>query len=375
LKKSINSKNKHLEDIINDYNIVETSQCWLCDGLIGEIETFTEILSRKLNDFEFDNFLVGSKVDDELLAREESFWTSVGLAHPESIKAELNREIGKLLNTKLGKPTEFSKPDIVAVIDTRFNVGQVFPTPIFIYGRYLKLKRGIPQTKWYCRKCRGRGCPRCNGTGKMYETSVEELIAEPALEMTGASEFALHGMGREDIDALMLGSGRPFALELTHPKKRKINLNDLAQEINQKHTGKVEVKGLRESAREEMIAIKSGKYDKTYSCKIQAEKVVPNEKLKMVVNTFIERVITQRTPIRVAHRRADKYRKKLVSNCRLNSHKGNEFVLEITGESGIYIKELIHGDSARTQPNLSDELGVKCEVLELDVIKIHDDDK
>jgi tRNA pseudouridine synthase 10 len=52
---------------------------------------------------------------------------------------------------------------------------------------------------------------------------------------------------------------------------------------------------------------------------------------------------------------------------------GREFILEITGESGLYIKELIHGDDSRTQPNLSNELGIGCSVLELDVIKIHDE--
>jgi tRNA pseudouridine synthase 10 len=124
-----------------------------------------------------------------------------------------------------------------------------------------------------------------------------------------------------------------------------------------------------------MIAVKMGKYYKTYRVKIRSENTVANEKLKKVVNTFVERVITQRTPIRVAHRRADKFRSKKVANISIYSQKGQEIVLEIKGESGIYIKELIHGDSGRTSPNLSDELGTSCEVIELDVIKIHDDEE
>ncbi|UCH89159.1 MAG: tRNA pseudouridine(54/55) synthase Pus10, partial [Thermoplasmata archaeon] len=352
---------------------VEPEACWLCEGLMAEVKNFASILEKQLEGFEFDNFLVGSKVDSELLAREESLWLSAGLAYPESIKAELNREVGKILNTTLGKPTEFSNPEIVAMIDTRFDVGSVIPSPIFIYGRYLKYSRGLPQTKWFCRKCRGRGCEHCNNTGKMYETSVEELIAAPAVLVTEAEDFALHGMGREDIDVLMLGSGRPFVLELTKPKKRRIDFDSLAKSINTKNRGKIEVNGLRKSSRKEMIAIKSSKSKKTYRCRILAKKPIPNEKLKMVVNTFVERVITQRTPIRVSHRRPDKYRKRTVVNCEIVSQNGQEFILDITGESGLYIKELIHGDSARTQPNLSAELGIDCDVIELDVIKIHDD--
>jgi tRNA pseudouridine synthase 10 len=351
----------------------EPGGCWLCEGLMSELESFAEILYRQLKDYDFDNFLVGSKIDSELLAREESLWLSAGLSKPESIKAEINREVGKILNSKLGKPTEFSNPDIVALIDTRFNSSTITPSPLFVYGRYQKLARGIPQTKWFCRKCRGKGCKSCDNTGKMYETSVEELIAAPLVESSKAGDFALHGMGREDIDVMMLGNGRPFIMELSRPVFRRLALTDLESEINARNTDKISVENLRISNREEMIAVKSAKIHKTYRCQILAESAISNEKLKMVVNTFVERVITQKTPIRVLHRRADKYRKRLVLDCTIESHNAREFVLDITGESGIYIKELIHGDENRTQPNLSSELEIPCKVLELDVIRIHDE--
>lgn len=348
--------------------------CWLCEGITGEIHDFAKILLKGLEGYEYDNFLVGSKIDEALMAREELLWVDAGVFYPEPIKAELNREIGKILNKEIGKPTEFLNPDIVAKIDTRFNVAEILPSPIFIYGRYRKLQRGLPQTRWYCRSCRGSGCEKCNGTGKMYPTSVEELIAEPAASLTDAEAFFLHGMGREDIDVLMLGNGRPFVLELSRPKKRTLNLDELGNRINEQNTGIIEVMGLRPSTRIEMTAVKMSSSFKSYRCHIIGESTIPNEKLKMVVNTFVERVITQKTPIRVAHRRADKTRNKLVADCKIGSINGLEFTLDIKAESGLYIKELVHGDSGRTQPNLSAELGIKCEVKELDVIEIHDDD-
>jgi tRNA pseudouridine synthase 10 len=48
--------------------------------------------------------------------------------------------------------------------------------------------------------------------------------------------------------------------------------------------------------------------------------------------------------------------------------------IQITGESGIYIKELITGDSGRTNPSFSELLGTECTVHELDVVKINDDE-
>jgi tRNA pseudouridine synthase 10 len=355
-------------------SIVEPGDCWLCEGLMGEIIDFAKILEKDLSGYEFDNLLVGSKVDSELMAREDALWNTISQASPESIKVELNREIGKILNELLQKPTEFSAPDIVAVIDTRFNVSDISPSPLFFFGRYLKLKRGIPQTKWHCKKCRGKGCEHCSGTGKMYETSVEELIAAPAVATTAASDFALHGMGREDIDVLMLGTGRPFVLELSRPKQRKPDLERLTSKINEKNPEVIEVRELRPSTRKEMISIKMAKTYKTYRCRIVSESPVVNENLKKVVNRFVGKVISQKTPIRVKHRRADKLRKRTVANIYIESHTDRELTLDIKAESGLYIKELIHGDDGRTQPNLSDELNTKCEVKELDVLKVHDDE-
>ena len=48
----------------------------------------------------------------------------------------------------------------------------------------------------------------------MYPTSVEEVLAAEVMKESGGSDHALHGMGREDVDARMLGRGRPFILEI-----------------------------------------------------------------------------------------------------------------------------------------------------------------
>jgi tRNA pseudouridine synthase 10 len=39
----------------------------------------------------------------------------------------------------------------------------------------------------------------------------------------------------------------------------------------------------------------------------------------------------------------------------------------VKAEAGTYIKELIHGDDGRTQPNIADILGCEAECLELDI--------
>lgn len=81
--------------------------------------------------------------------------------------------------------------------------------------------------------------------------------------------------------------------------------------------------------------------------------------------------ILQKTPLRVVHRRADKFRKRSVKKISWKLLSRKKLQLKIRGESGLYIKELITGDEGRTKPNASDLLENKVKKISLDVIKIH----
>lgn len=88
--------------------------------------------------------------------------------------------------------------------------------------------------------------------------------------------------------------------------------------------------------------------------------------------------LAQRTPDRVAHRRADLIRRRdvvtvgepLIENLDDGS---TEVEVTLRCESGTYVKETIHGDNGRTQPSVASLLKAKCEVLWLDVGDIHAD--
>lgn len=344
--------------------------CWLCEGLTGETDHFVDLISDALKEYEFDTFLIGSKIDEDIVEREKELWDFISSEDFEPIKMEINREVGKILEEKLGKTVDFEKPDITVIVDTAFDVVNLQIRPLFIYGRYKKFERGIPQTKWPCRICRGKGCSSCNYTGKMYETSVEELISKKALKRTKGNDESFHGCGREDIDALMLGSGRPFVLEIKNPKKRTIDLAILTSEINSYTKDRVEISNLRFSDRKEIARIKNAEFQKTYYIVIEGEKPIKKEKLKEVAQILQGKTIKQLTPTRVAHRRANKIRERQIYNCELESVEGSIARLTIETQSGTYIKELVSGDSGRTTPNISEMIGIPCKVKELDVIEI-----
>ena len=181
---------------------------------------------------------MGSKVDSEVIKKDEELNQSLEV-EVESIKREINRELGKILEERLNTEVDFDNPQIVINADFRQEEPKIRIqiNPLFLEGRYRKLIRGIPQTKWPCRKCRGKGCEGCNFTGKMYLETVEELISEPAHKMSHSKESKFHGAGREDIDVRMLGTGRPFVLEIKEPHRRVLDLDILQKEINETNAG------------------------------------------------------------------------------------------------------------------------------------------
>ena len=92
-----------------------------------------------------------------------------------------------------------NSPDIVAIIDTRYNTVDLEVKSLFIEGNYNKYDRTVPQTRWPCSSCKGLGCNKCNNTGQLYPDSVQSLVAHPFLIASDSSEDLFHGMGREDI--------------------------------------------------------------------------------------------------------------------------------------------------------------------------------
>lgn len=350
----------------------EAPECWVCKNLFDEIENFSDLVVNELQKYSYNTFLVGSKIDADIVDREERLWGELGNLQYEPIKAEINREVGKLVEAKVKKEVNFERPDIVAVIDTRFDNVALQISSLYIYGRYKKFERGIPQTRWDCKACMGKGCKRCNNTGKMYETSVEEIIAHEVMKVTKGAEHSFHGMGREDIDARMLGNGRPFVLEIKIPIRRQVDLENLQKHINEYAKSRVEVSDLRRSSKNEVVSLKDAKVFKSYDVEVEFPQAMDYGKLKEVVRAFKNKTIQQATPKRVLHRRADKIRTRTVKDMGIEIIDEKSARFKITGESGIYIKELIHGDEGRTIPSIADYLNIAIVIKNLDVIYIHD---
>lgn len=350
----------------------DDADCVICGNIFDRIndELFDKIYNKIEHlGVEFDTFLVGTSLDKAIKQKDDEISDSLDVV-VEPIKKELNRIIGSEIENNSNKEVSFEKQDIVINVDIRKKTKvRLQINPLFIEGKYNKYLRGIPQTKWPCTKCKGRGCDECNGTGKQYPESVEELLSERILEVTRGYEAKFHGAGREDIDVLMLGSGRPFVLEIKEPKIRKINLKELEEEINKSAKGKTAYHGLKfvERNRKAEIKVSSPDTYKVYKALVKCDEPYDKSKLK-----DLEKLdeINQQTPIRVLRRRADKVRIKHVKELKSEVIDDYTFEIIIKTEGGLYIKELISGDEGRSKPNVSEILGVNAVCDQLDVIEV-----
>ncbi|MBS3054891.1 MAG: tRNA pseudouridine(54/55) synthase Pus10 [Candidatus Aenigmarchaeota archaeon] len=340
-------------------------KCKVCKNFFPEkIDDVAEETVKKLEGIEYRTFLVGSVPSVEMSRAEEDIWQKTGIDFVEPIKSEINREVGKRLEKLTGKTFSMKNPDVTVLVDLDAEKIRTSIRSLFIFGYYSKLVRGIPQTKWLCPECGGKGCKVCKGTGKLYKTSVQEEIEKPFVKFAKARESSFHGAGREDIDARCLAY-RPFVIEIVKPKVRKLDLKKI-QKLKSK---KVKIKSLKFVDKEFVRKIKAAKIDKTYIAVVNFGKNVDKNKLKDLKS--LEMKIEQRTPTRVAHRRADLQRKRMVKRISWRVLGKKKLELKIHSESGLYIKELITGDEGRTKPNVSDILGNKVKRILLDVVKIH----
>jgi tRNA pseudouridine synthase 10 len=346
-------------------------QCCLCQGKIGLASELAKDAAKMLQDYEYSTFLVGVKLPTEVEEREDELRAEFDLKFSENMRNEFSRIIGKAISDLNGKTAEFKRPDIAILINPFTKEISLQVNPLHITGRYRKLTRGVSQSRWICHTCGGRGCEKCNWTGKMYAESVEDFIAEPTLKMTKGQAAVFHGAGREDIDARMLGSGRPFVIEIKTPKNRFINLEKLEKTINKDAEGKVEVHGLRFANKELVRHLKKAEYSqKAYRVTVEFNRSVSDKELTRLESSLKGIIINQQTPKRVLHRRADRLREKYIYKAQVKRLTPNRARLNVTCQGGLYVKELVTGDEGRTKPSVAEILGTEAVPLELDVLKV-----
>ena len=370
-------------------------ECWVCEGECDRFEWWARQATTALRGYEFDTYQVGTRVPPLLEENDRLLREDAGL-DPEAgelLKSEFNREVGKRVGEATGTTVDFERPDVVVLCDLATDEVEVQVNSAFVYGRYRKLERGIPQTEWPCRDCNGTGrrqgepCEGCDGTGYRYDESVEQLTAPVVREAMDGEDAVFHGAGREDVDARMLGTGRPFVIEVERPRTRTVDTDELEREVDEFADGYVEVEGLALATHEMVERVKELDASKTYRMDVAFEEPVAADTFEAALSALDGATIEQETPQRVSHRRAAKTRVRqvydisgeLVQESEQRRQNGEptatQATIEVHGEGGLYVKELVSGDDGRTEPSLAGELGIGARVTALDVLAVEGEDE
>ena len=244
---------------------------------------------------------------------------------------------------------------------------------VFLESRYKKFDRELPQTIFWCPKCRGywpekRDCSNCQGFGKLTKDSVQELLARVIQPLYRAKDSIFHGAGREDVDVRMLGNGRPFVFELTSPRTNDVDVARLHELFNRRYAGRVEVAPFQVVPRARVRFWKEACFEKVYRVLAQSEEPFVAERCSALVGRTLS--VEQHTPQRVAHRRADLARIRAVTVLAAMPSDAMRWHFDLRCEHGTYVKEWVSGDAGRTRPSLSELVGVPCRCVELDVLEI-----
>lgn len=324
----------------------------------------------KLSGYEFATFRCGSMLIPSL--------RDACTLDQEDFRREAQRELRFALE-RIWPTKRFEKerPDVLVDADPATGTTRVVAMPLLVAGRYRKLARGISQTIFHCRACRGYrrrgrdGCAECGGTGLVVAESVEGFVRPAVQSQARGKSTTFHGSGREDVDVRMLGAGRPFVVSVEMPRRRTIDVDAIARAVAEASGGRVEVNGLRVVTRDEARAITDEHGDKTYRvvATCPGGGTFPADTAARVCG-LAGVVLAQRTPRRVDDRRADMIRARRILAIEIEAAEPNRLVLRLRTEPGTYVKEFVSGDGGRTEPSLAGVLGVPCVCSELDVLDV-----
>lgn len=325
---------------------IENAKCALCENLMSRLDELIKKALKSMKKMDFSTFMIGIKMNDSLVMREEALWEKTGVKHCEPIKAEMNRRLSSLLIDTTGKKPDRDKPDIIVMFDVGRNDAEIFSNPLFVYGEYKKFSRGLPQT-----------------SSRQFKQSVEDIIARPFMKATGGIAHVMHAQGREDKEARCL-AWRPFVLEIKQPLRRNFVPSKLMPEINK--SPKVKVAKIRVSGRKEVADMKARNPYKIFRMTVDFENPVENPELLKSLACIIK----QRTPSRILGAKPDKTKHKKVKSIKWKRINSKRYQFDITAESGLYLYELVTGDGGRTKPSISQLLSNSGKIMEFDLIGI-----
>ena len=195
------------------------------------------------DDYQFDTFLIGATLPANLFEKEDQIRARFKIRGRENIKSQLIRDLRKKFSEVTKKRIDILHPDLTINLQFQKNTSLEINTkmrPLIMLGRYIKKNRGIPQRSGGEHNSGNEVCiqsepyrivsqtPRQASVIRTLEdASIQSIMSKEILRITKGEALKFSWIGSEDENSLVLGSGRPFFVQIRNPKTIHLNQKTL----------------------------------------------------------------------------------------------------------------------------------------------------
>ena len=327
------------------------TKCYICKNIFSNIDLYVKMMQDTSFGYKFSTFTVGAILKQSIIERDDKLRSIFQLRGIDGIKTAITKELGKKFVMKTKKHIDHLSPDTTFTINFKTEQCNVKTKPIFLYGRYLKDKRGLSQKEESCRDCKGKGCIFCNNHGIISFDGVEGRMAKFLYEKFKTEQVKFTWIGGEDKTSLVMGDGRPFFAKLLSPKKRNIRL------AKKSNLNEIVIRDLRK-----IDHIPNGSIH--FKSKT---KILVSTKINIISNKLKKLKYLTNTPIEITD--SSRQYKKTIYNLKYKKCSLQSFTVEIEADGGIPIKRFV--DGFNIIPNISSLLGTQCSCKKFDINQIY----
>jgi tRNA pseudouridine synthase 10 len=319
------------------------------------LESIAEEIAQRLEQYDFDTFLVGSSVPHVILDREDEFRSKFKIKGRDSIKSQISKILSEIVVEETGKAINYAKPDVTVLVSMGEREISISARSVWLTGRYLKLTRGLSQRSSVCNVCNGLGCAQCDYNGKSLN-SVQAKITEFLTKTFSAESCNFVWLGSEDEKSLVLGTGRPFYVEIIEPRKRPLLTDNIGAKgrktrkiRNQYRSKDIQIKDLRKLDRR-ITDIPQFEITARVNLRKRSDDAEP---LSASQADAIEKNF-HRAQVNVRLSRKFRTVQKEITNISCRPNKNGDLIeLMVECDGGIPLKKLITGQDETVRPNLS----------------------
>ena len=321
--------------------------CYICKNIFDSLEFVLSNIFEKSSHFDFKTFHLGITLKPSFLERDDYLKSKFKIKGIENIKFGIAKELAKKISRRTNSKRITDDPDLFIQANFKDESCILRAKPMFVYGRYNKKIRKLPQKQGLCRSCNGIGCHNCDFKGIENLQSIEGKISNLFIKKFDCNQVKINWIGGEDQSSLVLGKGRPFFAKILNPKRRNRIL---------RKTSDLEGVYLSELQKLSIQPKGSIPFKSEVSITIDTKKPISSnqlKKLKILENAEIQDFSRDKRRI-----------KKRIYKVGYKKLGKTSFILDLFADGGISIKSLIQ--QSDLVPNVSELLENQCECKKFD---------